>query len=200
MADEKLLLIGCGILKKEINFLIRKNNWPVETQFSSSLLHLDFSKLSNHLESTLHKNKDRKKVAFYGCCHPNIDSMLSRENTPRTFVQNCNEILLGKEVFNRELEKGAYFLLEDWVKNWQFVITNTFGTKNLELIKEIFHEDRKYLLGIRTPCSNDYTVEAEKASEMVGLPLEWMDVTLDYLEHTLNLVFTSKMKEFECQN
>ena len=28
--DDPLLLLGCGILRKEVRYLIEKNGWPVE--------------------------------------------------------------------------------------------------------------------------------------------------------------------------
>jgi len=31
MADDRPLLLGCGILHKEVRLLIEKNNWPLDT-------------------------------------------------------------------------------------------------------------------------------------------------------------------------
>jgi len=52
--------------------------------------------------------------------------------------------------------------------------------------------EQKYLLGLRTPCSGDFTNDAEKVSGLVGLPLRWIDVDLDFLEQTLELAIEKR--------
>ncbi len=178
------LLLGCGILREEVDSLRRKNHWPLETQFLDSHLHTDFAGLSNGLTAALQENAQRDKVVFYGCCHPKMDEILAQAGTQRTAGQNCIEMLLGPEVFTRELQNGAYFLLEDWARHWDEILTKTFGAR-LDVIREIFQGDRKYILALRTPCSGDFERDAEAAGKKVGLPVRWMDVSLDHLETVL---------------
>jgi len=110
--------------------------------------------------------------------------MLEQAATFRTEGQNCVEMLLGRERFMAELEQGAYFLLEDWVRHWEPVMNQTFGCR-WDIARAIFHEDRRYLLAIRTPVSGDFTAEAERAAASIELPLRWMEVDLDHLEQVL---------------
>ena len=98
--------------------------------------------------------------------------------------QNCVEILLGKERFTRELEKGAFFLMADWARRFEYVTGMAFND-NPEITRKIFQMEHKYLLGLRTPRSGDFSDHAEKVSRLVDLPLHWMDVGLDHLEKTL---------------
>lgn len=179
-------LIGCGILAREIRFLIAKNAWPIETILFDSALHNDFGSLGTTLESTLSTHRNRNTVVFYGCCHPRIDAILSDARTARTPGQNCIEMLLGSAVFKEELMKGAYFLLESWARSWTSEIQGTLGTSRPDVIRAIFQEDRRYLLALRTPCSGDFTAAAEEAGRVAGLPVRWMDVRLDHLEQILH--------------
>lgn len=179
------LLVGCGILRKEIDSLIAKNNWQLETCFIDSSLHIDFDKLAQALTSVLASHAGRDMIVFYGACHPLIDAMLETAGTFRTEGQNCVEMLLGSELFTRELEQGAFFLLEEWAHRWERIVTASIGN-NLEVIREIYQEDRNYLLCITTPCSGDFTAEAEAAGRLVGLPLRWLHVSLDHLEELLH--------------
>jgi hypothetical protein len=185
MTKNRLLLLGCGILKKEVDFLIQKNGWPLETLFLDSALHVDFNRLSKSLTSALARHRGENVIVFYGTCHPLMEQMLAESKTFRTRGQNCVEMLLGHDLFTQELANGAYFLLEDWARRWEHILTKTFNTKNQDLICDIFQGDRKYLLGLRTPCSDDFTDEAEAAGRMVGLPLRWRDVPLGHLESVL---------------
>ena len=38
MVENRLLLLGCGILRKETRLLIEKNRWPMDTMFLDSAL------------------------------------------------------------------------------------------------------------------------------------------------------------------
>lgn len=184
--DRPLVMVGCGILRKEVNYLIRKNGWNVETEFLASSLHNYLDKLSSQLDATL-DNDDRKgrdTVVFYGGCHPLMDKILEKHHTLRTHGQNCIVMVLGYERFMEELEKGAYFLLEDWALTWEPMITECFG-KNPAVVREIFHSSHKKMIAIRTPCSSDFTGAAEAAARFVDLPLEWLDADLDHLESVL---------------
>lgn len=180
------VLVGCGILHKEIDYLVRKNGWQVETQFLDSALHNYLGKLSDQLNAVLSADEQqgRDTVVFYGCCHPQIDKILEDHRTLRTQGQNCIVMLIGYEIFMQELEKGAYFLLEDWALTWEPMITKCFGNKP-SVIREIFHSSHKYMTAIRTPCASDFTQAAEAAAAFVDLPLHWMDADLSHLESVI---------------
>jgi hypothetical protein len=179
-------MVGCGILHKEIDHLIRKNGWNVETQFLDSALHNYFNRLQSQLEGALADNEARHRhcVVFYGACHPRMESILDQHHTVRTRGQNCIVMLLGYERFMDELSKGAYFLLEDWALTWEPMITEAFG-RNVAVVREIFHSSHKFMTAIRTPCSTDFTAAAEAAARFVDLPLQWVDVDLTHLEQVL---------------
>jgi hypothetical protein len=179
------LLLGCGILHKEIRFLIEKNGWSLDTDFLDSSLHVNFEKLAHALQTGILRNRGRDIVVFYGCCHPRMEKILETAHTHRTEGQNCVEMLLGREAFMRELTAGAFFLLEDWALRWDQAIGNTFGD-NPEVVREIFQLSSKSLLCLRTPCSGDFELAAIEAGKKIGLPLRWMDVNLDHLEAVLH--------------
>jgi hypothetical protein len=178
------LLLGCGILRKEVNFLIEKNAWPFDTDWLDSSLHVNFEKLAHALQTGILRNRGREVVVFYGCCHPRMEKILETARTFRTEGQNCVEMLLGRDVFMDELSNGAFFLLEDWALRWDEAIGKTFGN-NPAVVREIFQLSNKSLLCLRTPCSGDFSEEAAAVSEKVGLPVRWMDVGLDHLESVL---------------
>lgn len=181
-----MVMVGCGILHKEVDYLIRKNGWNIETQYLVSSLHNYFDKLYAELDEALDddEKKGRETVVFYGSCHPLMDRLLDKHHTLRTEGQNCIVMLLGYENFMEGLGQGAYYLLEDWAHTWEPMITECFG-KNNAVVREIFHSSHKVMVAIRTPCSDDFTAAAEAAARFVDLPLEWLDVNLDHLESVL---------------
>ncbi|MEW5788231.1 MAG: DUF1638 domain-containing protein [Pseudomonadota bacterium] len=179
-------LVGCGILRKEVDYLIRKNGWAVRPQYLDSALHNYLDRLSSQLDTALNAEEDRGRetVVFYGACHPLMERILDRHQTHRTQGQNCIVMLLGYERFMAELERGAYFLLEDWALTWEPMITQAFGN-NLQVVREIFHGSHRRMVAIRTPCSGDFTAAAEAAARFVDLPLSWLDADLSHLEAVL---------------
>jgi len=195
---DNLVLVGCSILHKEVDFLIKKNNWHIETHYLNSALHNYLNRLSTELNDALDKEHDKGKetVVFYGSCHPTMDSLLEDHATCRTHGQNCIVMLLGYEHFMQELSKGAYFLLEDWALTWEPMITECFGN-NITVIREIFHSSHKYILALRTPCSDDFTEAAEKAAAFIDLPLHWLDVDLQELEIVMADAIQEKLDSLE---
>jgi hypothetical protein len=182
-----LALVGCSILHKEVDFLIKKNGWNIETHFLVSSLHNYLNKLGIELNAALDSEEKRgvQSIVFYGACHPRMEDILTQHCTVRTEGQNCIVMLLGYERFMEELGKGAYFLLEDWALTWEPMITEAFG-KNVAVVREIFHSSHKYMVAVRTPTSTDFTAAAEAAARFVDLPLVWIDATLDHLESILS--------------
>lgn len=178
------LLIGCGIFQNEIARVIEEQHWSLDTVLLDSALHMDFNKLSRGLEGALHRHETRHPIVFYGCCHPLMDRIMKENRATRTAGQNCAEMLLGSEVFHRELENGAYFLFEDWARHWDHVTRETFGNRP-DIMREIFHLDRRYILAVTTPCSGDFSSEAERISSELDLPLRWLRVDLDHLTAVL---------------
>jgi len=56
---DNLVLVGCSILHKEVDFLIKKNNWKVETHYLNSALHNYFNRLSNELNEALDEEQQK---------------------------------------------------------------------------------------------------------------------------------------------
>lgn len=181
---EPTLLIGCGILDKEIRHLIAVNGWPVQAVFLPSGLHVDFDRLKASLEQTIAHYAGRRILIFYGACHPLMDQILADARTVRTPGQNCVDIYLGHDHFCQELAAGAFFLFEDWARHWQQIVGEVMPG-NPEIMRSIFRSAHQYLLAIRTPCSADFTAEAAQVSVLTSLELRWLDVGLEQLEATL---------------
>jgi len=182
--SEKKILVGCGILQKEISLLIEKNGWPLWSAFLPSGLHVDFGKLQNSLDKCLDHYAGQVGFVFYGACHPRMDQILESAGVMRTPGQNCVDIYLGHEMFCQQLEQGAFFLFEDWAIHWKEIV-GSIMPGDPEIMRSIFCSAHKYLLAIRTPCSGDFSAEAEAVSEMTSLELRWIDVGLDHLEANL---------------
>lgn len=182
--ETAFLITGCGILEKEVCLLIEKNGWNIKTEFLDSCHPVGDRSPGKGLSASIRNREEGKAIVLYGHCHPRIDAILREEQVQRIHGLNCIEMLIGEERYREELERGAYFLIEKWAMHFESAISASLGT-NRDIIREIFHEDRKYLLGIRTPCSGDFSESVRTASRMVDLPIQWLDTGLENLESLL---------------
>jgi hypothetical protein len=180
-----MFLVGCGVLRREIGRLCELRGWPVRPAFLDPALHGRPAHLAVALTSALADRPKGRAVVAYGSCHPAIDALLSRRSATRTAAANCIETLLGTEAYEAELSNGAYFLLEDWARNWEWILESSFGSADPRVIQGIFGTEHTCLLCLTTPLSNDFTAEAEAAGRLVGLPVRWRSVSLEHLESFL---------------
>ena len=140
---DRKLLVSCGILKKEIESLISKNNWPINTVFLDSSLHVEPDRLLSSLIIVLSRHRERKVSVIFGACHPMLDDVLAMLGIKRMQAQNCIGMLIGKKIFEEQLSDGAFFLLEDWARKWVRILEKTFGDSP-EMIKQVFQQGHKY--------------------------------------------------------
>ena len=183
-ASEPIHIMCCDVLKKELDYLIEKNRWNIEAAFLDSNLHVSLDRLENALVHVMNRPMP-PTCLIYGTCHPRIDKICADYHAVRTPVQNCIEMLLGKPAFTRQLESGAFFLLEQWAFHWNTMTRDVFmGPPHARY--EILKEEHDYILCLRTPCSTDFDKEAAAVSEQTGLPLQWKDVSLSHMEEVLS--------------
>ncbi|MDT8297044.1 MAG: DUF1638 domain-containing protein, partial [Spirochaetaceae bacterium] len=92
-------LVGCGILKDEIEQVLRERQWNMERVFLDSSLHVDLDKLAHGLGRIL-GNGEHRNIVCYGTCHPQMEVLMAKSGSRRTAVQNCVELILGSAAFN----------------------------------------------------------------------------------------------------
>jgi hypothetical protein len=72
---------------------------------------------------------------------PTIDQVLERTGIAAYDLSPTDDIAQAKR-FTEELAQGAFFLLEDWTRHWDYVLTRTFGA-NERVIRDVFQGDRE---------------------------------------------------------
>ncbi|WP_346354781.1 DUF1638 domain-containing protein [Azotosporobacter soli] len=192
--EARYLLVGCGVLEKEMTYLIKKNKWPLDSIFLDATLHADIDKLAETLSNVLNEHAKEDLIVFYGECHPCMEEITRKANAVRVDAQNCMEMILGRERFRMEVEQRAFFLLEALILCWDDAIKMAFG-ENLRIAREIFQSEQDYFLYIKTPCSGDVMLRAEVISRCLGLPLRSMEVSLDQLEAAVSDAIAKKRGE-----
>lgn len=195
MKNEKQepILICCGILKDEIQYILKKENIPLQCYFLNSSLHVYFGKLEKAVLGMFEKYHGSGKILIYGTCHPLMDRWCRKYNVNRIKAQNCIEMLLGNSLFTEELSQGAFFLMEDWARRFEEIMACALD-KDFENVKKVIKEQHKYLVGLTTPCSKDFKNKAQELSQKMEMELKWIHSDLSYLKNQL-MVLTGRKEE-----
>ncbi len=130
MSPEKsVLVISCGIFKKEINALIAQGVFDFSFMFLDSLLHMDPSKLQSVLSKAIDQalEKGNKVLLIYGDCHPYRDGVYDPKKVLRIKGLNCVEEILGKETYRLLRSEGAFFVFNEWAVRWRAVFVDAIG-------------------------------------------------------------------------
>jgi hypothetical protein len=193
-APAPMTLVGCGILRAEVEALVAKNGWDVEVKWLGAALHDEPVTLARAHDAALGRARRPCVLVGYGACAAGADALVARHGVVRLEGENCLAQLLGEERYHEAIADGAYFLLERWARDWPRAMPRNFGPR-LSVLREIFHVDRRYLLALETPCSGDYREAAEHAGRDVDLPVRWLRVTLDTLEAGLSRAMARALEQ-----
>jgi hypothetical protein len=141
------LLISCGILRKEIEKLIKQNKIDVEPLFLDAGLHVVYAELEKAITDALEKTKDHAEngiIVVYGdMCHPRLKKVVRRyRNTIKVDALNCIDCLLGghKNLLLADPKCSHFYLSSGWMpsnlkKNKYF---NEIFNWNMEGVKQQF--------------------------------------------------------------
>jgi hypothetical protein len=131
----KPLLICCGILKKEVEKLIRQGQLDVEPYFLDAGLHAVYADLEKELTDALKKAQQETEngiVVVYGdMCHPRIKKIVKQYNAVKVDGLNCIDCLLGghKNLLKIDPKCSHFYLSPGWMPS---------NLKKNRYFKEIF--------------------------------------------------------------
>ena len=126
--SDKILILACGALAKEIAVLIRLNGWThLQTRFLPAKLHNTPEKIADQLRINLQGAQAKFSRIFIGYADcgtgGKIDSLLEEFQVQRLPGAHCYEFFSGKDSFAELMEEeiGSFFLTDFWWKlltNW----------------------------------------------------------------------------------
>ncbi len=182
MPDSPDVIISCGMLEAELEYLLRKHGKDVTPRYLDPALHVNFDKLKAELTGALEEacqEGSRTKV-IYGYCHPEMAEILEPYCATRIGAANCLEALLGAPEMAR-LEAGGkvIYLTAGWLREWKRMVAA--GAEDLGLDFRNMFGDYRAVLVLDTGISPINEAAVEEFSAYANLPVERMDVSLDNL-------------------
>lgn len=180
-------IIGCGIFREEVEFLMREKGFSEDVVFLDAALHVNFDKLKARLTEALEKygGTGRNVKILYGHCHPEMNGILGRYGAKRIDAGNCLEAIAGAEEIARlDEEAKTFFLTSGWVNNWESMFRLGEEDFNFDF-RRMFSSFKRIIVfdicGI--PVDEE---KVRKLSDYTQLPVERRSITLDHFLQILN--------------
>ena len=182
---KKIKGIACSVFRREIEGLIEAGEVDFPVIFLDSMLHLVPEKLNVSLEKTIKKCGISCTVLFYGDCSPNIRDLEKNPSISKIQAVNCCEALLEREEYKEYRDKGAFFLLPEWIYRWKEIFFEKLGLKG-KLARDLMKEHHKYFLYLHTGFNTLPQGELDEISKYFELPVEIKQVTLKHFLKRIN--------------
>lgn len=184
-------VVACGALASDLGVIVARRGWPVDIHPLPPLLHNHPSRIAPQVEATLDELTGRYTtlaVAYADCgTYGALDAVCERLGVRRLAGQDCYELYAGVEEYRRLLsdEPGTYLLTDYLAASFRRSVVVELGLdRHPELRDDYFRHYRRvvWLTQRPTPLLRRAAVEA---ADLIGLPLEVVDVGAEGLERAL---------------
>ncbi|WP_304243476.1 DUF1638 domain-containing protein [Gracilinema caldarium] len=180
-----VVLIGCGILRKEFNLLPKRITDRFRPQFLDSMLHMKPALLEETLQSLIRKKTGDPIVYLYGDCCPGMEALSSEADRSRTKGVNCIEICLGRESYRTLRREGTFFLMPEWARRWKEIFQQELGFESSASTRDFLRSSMKKALYLDTGTEPVPEADLAEFAEYTGLPVTVIKVGMEHLQEAL---------------
>lgn len=171
----------CGVLRPEMESLLRGGKITGTLVFLDSMLHMDPPKLEGKLGAAFDAIGPTKGVVLvYGDCCSHMRELSQRPSVARVDAINCVQMLLGRESYRQWMRRQAFILLPEWTLRWREVLQTEMGI-SADLVGDFMRESHRRLLYVDTGVVPVPRAILDECAATVGLAWEVERVTLDGL-------------------
>jgi len=187
----RVAVIACGALAADVRRAARRNAWEVDVHPLPALLHNRPERIADAVRdeiARLEPRYDRVVVAYADCgTYGALDDVCARLAVPRLPGTDCYEVFAGAARMRAllEAEPGTYVLTDYLATSFHRSVVVELGLGRFpELRDDYFGHYRRVVWLAQHPTAR-VRAAAERAAEIVGLPLEEVVVGDALLEQAL---------------
>ena len=174
--SDKILVIACGALAKEITALIRMNNWThLQLRYLPAKLHNEPNKIPQNIRKNLitAQNKFSQIFIGYADCGTGgkIDNLLEEFGVQRLPGAHCYEFFSSNQTFSKMLEEepGSFFLTDFLVKSFEKLIWQGLKINNHPELLNIYFRHYKRLVYLAQTESPALQTQAKEIAQRLEL-------------------------------
>ena len=174
--SDKILVIACGALAKEITALIRMNNWThLQLRYLPAKLHNEPKNIPQNIRKYLvnAQNKFSRIFIGYADCGTGgkLDNLLEEFGVQRLPGAHCYEFFSSTQTFSKMLEEepGSFFLTDFLVKSFEKLIWQGLKINSHPELLKIYFRHYKRLVYLAQTESKELQTQAQEIAKRLGL-------------------------------
>ena len=174
--SEKILVIACGALAKEITALIRMNNWThLQMRYLPAKLHNEPNKIPKYIRKYLEnaQNKFSRIFVGYADCGTGgqLDTLLDEYGVQRLPGAHCYEFFTSTHNFSKMLEDepGSFFLTDFLVKSFEKLIWQGLKINSHPELLNIYFRHYKRVVYLAQTENQALQTQAQEIAKRLGL-------------------------------
>ena len=178
--SDKILILACGALSKEISALIRLNGWShLKTRYLPAIFHNTPEKITEQLRMNLQiaQTKFSKIFIGYADCGTGgeIDSMLDEFRVQRLPGVHCYEFYSGKQTFAEIMdeEPGSFFLTDFLVEAFEKLVWQGMKIDRHPELLQVYFKHYKKLVYLGQTENSELQTQADEIANRLGLKYEY---------------------------
>ena len=192
---DKVLVIACGALVREITELKRSNGWDhLHLKCLDAKLHNRPALIPDRLRKKIRQYKsDYEKifVAYADCgTGGEIDRVLAEEGIERLPGAHCYQFYAGAERFAAlsEAEPGTFYLTDFLAQHFDQFVTKPLKFEEHPELRDVYFGNYRKLVYLSQKSDIALVAAAKRAAEKLGLEFEHIPVGYGELETGLKSV------------
>ena len=188
MTDTALII--CGALAREVIAIKEKHGWDVAIYGVPALLHntpKDIPQAVQNRITTLKEQYDRLIVVYGDCGTAGVlDQVLADESVERVAGPHCYE-MYADGTFDHLMEDapGTYFLTDYLTRSFDSLVIKGMGLDKHPDLRDMYFANYTRVVYLAQEDDPDLQVQAQRAADKLGLPLEIRQVGYGALESRL---------------
>ena len=176
---ERILVLACGALAREVLALVRLNGWAhVDVRCLPARLHLVPDEIPAAVDAKLADARgryDRVFVAYADCgTHGHLDEIVAAHGAERLPGLHCYGFFAGHAAWEamQNEEPGTFYLTDFLARHAEALVIRPLGLDRFpELVKDVFGNYRRVVYLAQTD-DPDLTKAAQRLAERLGLVFE----------------------------
>lgn len=178
-APEKLLVLACGALAREVLAVVRANRWEyVDVHCLPAKLHVAPDRIPAAVDDALAElgsSYDRVFIGYADCGTVGaLDEVIERHGAERLPGAHCYAVYAGLDEWDaiQEDEPGTYYLTDFLVQHFESLVVRPLGLdRHPELRDDYFHNYRRVLY-LSQADDAELLEAARDCAARIGLPFE----------------------------
>ncbi len=178
-AADRILLIGCGALAREILTLIDLNGWRhMALQCLPAQLHNTPDRIPDAVRQAIRQGRegfDRVLVLYADCGTGGLlDRVIEEEGAERIDGPHCYSFFSGVEAFatTAETEFTAFYLTDFLVRQFETMVIRPLGLDRHPELRDMYFAHYDRLVYLAQTDDADLQAQARSAADRLGLAYE----------------------------